>query len=323
MIFETKKIQLETLSEYLIEIRTELGLTLSEVSEKASMKQKFLEFLEQGEFQKLPADVYVFGFLRQLGTLYAVDCQVLIDQYKKEKNIAQQLQKKSVFNSATPKRMFNKIVITPKYVSFSLGLLFVILTLGYVIWQVGSINKTPTLDISSPQDRQIIKGSIVNVEGKTNPGMSLTINDKSIFVDSSGNFKTQIGADNGPKQLTFVAKNKFEKTATKTLTIIGEIGDVESASTVITSAVQLKLEFSGAVTVNYSIDEGLTQSFSFTSGDTKMLNGREKIVLSVSDAGATKVTYNGDYIGFLGKSGEKLVNIPFVAALQTQATTTP
>jgi len=326
MIFEVKKIRLETLSEYLSEIRGQLNLLPTEVAERTGIPPKFLEMLEQNHFHQLPPDVYVLGFLRQLAGIYAVDANTLIEQYKKECGIQRQLHARPLFSASWTKKIFGKFVITPKALSVAAGLLFVIVTLGYIIWQVGSINKTPSLDIVSPQDRQIISDSVITVSGRTDPGTSLNINNKSVFVDSQGDFTTQIGIDNGQEQLVFTASNKFNKTSTKTLTVIGENSPaVLSASTTApqlsAASVQLKLEFTGPAT--FTVDGSSPQVINFNAGDVKVLSAQDKITISTSDAGATKATYNGQSLGFLGKPKEKLVNVPFFPQSDTIPNTTP
>src|SRR5438309_11368556 len=97
MLFEVKKIQLETLSEYLTEARKQSGLSPAEVFQQTGIQPKFLEMLEQNKFYKLPADVYVLGFLRLLGTLYTTDPEMLVNQYKKEQAIARQLEQRPLF----------------------------------------------------------------------------------------------------------------------------------------------------------------------------------------------------------------------------------
>ena len=47
MIFEKKKIQIETLGEYLREVRGNLQLSLEEVAKKTNIKPAFLKGLEQ------------------------------------------------------------------------------------------------------------------------------------------------------------------------------------------------------------------------------------------------------------------------------------
>ncbi len=233
-----------------------------------------------------------------------------------------------LFKKSRSQLFFSKLVVTPKILSITAGLLFVAITLGYVAWQVSSINKTPALDIVSPQDRQIISDSVITVSGHTDPGSSLTINTKSVFVDTEGNFTTQIGIDNGAQQLVFAAANKFNKVSEKTLTVIGDNNAAIMASSTQVSgsntpAVQLRLEFTGQVNLTFSIDNSSPQTMSFNAGDAKVLSGQIKIVISTSDAGATKATYDGQNLGFLGKSKEKLLNVPFFPQSDTISTTTP
>ncbi len=323
MIFETKKIQLETLSEYLTEARAELKMSLEEVAEKTKIQTKFLEYLEHNQFHKLPADVYVFGFLRELASFYSVDPKSLVEQYKKERVIGRQLQKKAMFETSEIKKVLGKIIITPKYLSLSLGLLFVVITLGYIIWQVSSINKQPSLEITTPQDRQIISDSVAVVSGRTDAGMQVTINEQNVFVDSQGNFKTQLSINNGPQPLVFVARNKFNKSTSKTIMVIGENSTQQASSTTPTAGVQLRLEFTDNVVLSFTIDDGPLQSATFTAGEVKVLSGQRKIVISTSNAGATRVAYNDESMGLLGKPGEKLSNVAFSAKSDTIPTAAP
>lgn len=285
-----------------------LGLSLDQVSERTGIKLKFLESLEDGNFRQLPPDVYVLGFLRQLAELYSIEEAPLSAQYKKEKNIHTQIEKRAHPSRAWASVYFSRLVVTPKFLSIVLGLLFVVMTLGYIIWQVASINKLPSLEIFEPQDRQVIKDSFVNVRGKTDPDMKVTINSQDVFVDSSGNFKLQLSMEVGPKQLEVTASNKFGKTVTKIISITGT-SDVVASS----SPVSLKLGFSENVILSFSIDDAPRQVLDFYKGDTKFLSGQKKIVISTSNAGATTATLNGQNLGSLGRSGEQLSNVPFFA----------
>ena len=93
VLFEQKKLKIETLGEYLKEARSSLNLSLEEIAKKADIHKNFLEFLESGNFNQLPADVYIFGFLKKLAKLYSVEPDLLIEQYKKEKCIQGQISK--------------------------------------------------------------------------------------------------------------------------------------------------------------------------------------------------------------------------------------
>jgi hypothetical protein len=82
-------------------------------------------------------------------------------------------------------------------------------------------NSPPTLDISSPNDGQSFNKNLVNtnntidVTGKTDQGVSVTVNGFWAVVDDSGNFSYILPLQNGDNQLKIIAidqaGNKVEK----------------------------------------------------------------------------------------------------------------
>lgn len=312
MAFEKKKIRMETLSEYLSEVRQSSELSLKEVVAKTGIKQIFLESLESGDFSKLPADVYVCGFLRQLSEMYNLEADSLIVQFKKEKSIYGQIHDKKNSGKSRLKNWLDRISITPKILTIALAILFVAITLVYIIWQVFSINRMPALEVFEPQANQVVKNSFVTVKGKTDPGMFVTVNGQSVFVESDGGFETQLSLTSGPKDVVVSAKNKFEKSIAKSITIIGEL-EPAVLSAVSENKVELSLSFSGDVELVYSLDDKAKNQSQFHKGDNKVLTADTKIVISVSDAGATQGVLNGQVLGALGRPGEPLLGIPFTS----------
>lgn len=320
MLFETRKIQLETLGEYLLEVRTQLGLSPQEVGARTSVAPKFLALLEGGDFARLPADVYVYGFLRELAELYGVDGATLVSQYKKERAIMGQLEKRKAEERRRGGQL-ERLVITPKVLTVSLAALFVAATVGYLVWQVVSIDRTPELSVDEPKDRQIVRDAAVTVAGKTDPGMAVTINDQPVFVDSEGKFKTQVSVGAGPKELVFVAKNKFDKSVTKTVSVIGEPaqppGRVSGAAAA--APLSLTLSFSAPAQVTYRADGGEAVSASRSAGQTLAVAALDQVILSTDNAGALTVRLNGKDLGALGRRGEPLSNVSFSAESATIA----
>ncbi len=323
MVFEKKKINLETLSEYLVEVRRQLNLSAEEVSRKTGIKKKFLEALERGEYNKLPANVYALGFLKQLSELYAIDFPSLVQQYKKERNITEQIARQQAGGNFQAKPRLKKVVITPKIMSLMVGIAFVAATLGYIVWQVSSINKTPALEVFEPRDRQVIRQTSIEVSGRTDPGMALTINDQNVYVDSQGNFKAQIGIGNGPKDLVFTVRNKFDKSVSKTVSVVGEVEAPEVAGMATSTApLLLRLSFTATTTVDYAVDSYSMERGVFYAGDSKTLAAQSKVIISTTNAGATSVDMNGQDLGPMGRTGEQLKNIPFSLESATINTST-
>ena len=307
MAFERKKIQIDTLGEYLSEIRQRLNLSIKEVSVTTGISEKFIESLEKGDFCKLPADVYAMGFLKQLSLTYHISLGQLIEQYKKEKSIYKHLQKaeNSVAQSKASK-VFSRIVITPKILSLSGGLFFIGITIFYIVWQVVSLNQAPALEIFEPTFGQVYKTSFVSVKGKTDIGGMVNVNDQPVFVDENGIFQTQIGVNNGPKDVVIVAKNKFENTTKKTISI-----NIEIQNSQLVKGLDLILFFTDEVVLKVSTDEGRSVEEVFLKNDKKIIKAKNKIVISTSNAGATEAELNGKKLGLLGRKGEELKDIPF------------
>lgn len=310
MVFEKKKVNIETLGEYLKEVRDSLCLTVLDVAKKTGIKEKHINSLEAGKLQALPSEVYVLGFLKSLASLYNIDRLILVEQFKKEQLILQNLQKHKNNAGAFKNKLANKFLLTPKLLSLILGLTFVFLTLAYIVWQVTSINKTPALEILEPKDQAVISDSFVEVKGHTTPGMSVSVNEQDIFVDSDGNFKTQVGVSNGSKEIVVVSKNKLDKSVAKSIRVMVKQPEVKET---VTSGFMLKLEFLGDAIISFKLDDNESQTLNFHNGDSKLLTAQNKILVSTSDAGATKVYIDGKAVGLMGRPGEVLKDIPFFA----------
>jgi cytoskeletal protein RodZ len=309
LFFETRKIKLETLSEYLREIRESLGLSTEEVAKKTGIGTKPLEALEAGAYNRLPSEVYVKGFLSQLAQIYNIDKQVLINQFEIERKIQKAVTKTTTKPTNAKKGIFQDLVITPKNLSLVGGVAFILVTVVYICWQVFSISKVPDLRIESPQDLTVIDKSFVEILGTTDPGSIVTVNNEPVFVDREGKFSTQLGISSGPKELIIVAKNRFDKSTTKILTIIGQPKTLADNQ----GAVRLELEFIRDVEVGLRIDGGEKLTQSYKQGTSKVVEAKRQVLLSASDAGAVRVKINGQLLGFLGRQDEKLVDIPFTA----------
>ncbi len=62
--------------------RAELGITLQQAAEDLHLRQKYLTALEEGEFEKLPAEVYTIGFIRNYARYLGLDDETLVVSYK-------------------------------------------------------------------------------------------------------------------------------------------------------------------------------------------------------------------------------------------------
>ncbi len=70
-------------------------------------------------------------------------------------------------------------------------------------------NEKPALDISQPSDGQVVKGDKkVTIQGKTNPGVIVTVNGKQIIINSDGNFSSEQSLNDGDNSFTIRSTDK-------------------------------------------------------------------------------------------------------------------
>jgi transcriptional regulator with XRE-family HTH domain len=314
--FETKKLSTDTLGEYLLEVRTELGLTLEEVSQKTGVYEKFIHYIETGKYHLLPPGVYVLGFLKKLADVYKVPAESLQEQYRKERGIVEHAAATKTAEEKSWKSKFKNISITPKLMTITGSALVVLIAFFYVVFQVLAINKTPNLTINEPKNDAVISGTTVDVAGSTEPGIIVAINGQNVFVDPDGNFRTTIGVAPGQKELRIEAVNKFGKKNQHLLALRVEEPHVAGAETTVPSELQIELKFTKATKIELIRDGVKIPDEVVPAGGIKQITAQDSVSLTTYDAGNTRVTLNGEALGKLGKVGEK-VTVPFSKTAST------
>lgn len=223
--FKTKKVNITvTVGERLKEKREEEGISIKEISEKLKIKMSYLEDLEENNYDKLPPDVYVKGFIRSYAQFVGFDAQKMVNLYSKEKDIDDKIRNKKNSKRKINKRkkflISNYIIITPKILTVVFSL-FILSIIGYYLWhQISSFNSTPYLFISNPMADQISDKPEIEVSGQTEAQATLKINEEDVFIDSDGYFSEIIILESGNNILVIEATNRFDRTTKQVRNII-------------------------------------------------------------------------------------------------------
>lgn len=77
----------------------------------------------------------------------------------------------------------------------------------------------PTLTIIEPEDKATVSEQEITIEGKTDPEVSLKVNNNPVVVTSEGNFQTTIRLKQGENKILFEAQDMAGNSTTKELTI--------------------------------------------------------------------------------------------------------
>jgi hypothetical protein len=205
-------------------------------------------------------------------------------------------------------------VVTPKLVSLSLVALFVLLTVGYLVVQVIGINSAPSLVLTQPKDGEVIKSSFITLSGKTEAGSQVVVNDQDVFVASDGTFQATLGVVAGQKQLDIRATNKFDKTSAKTISVMvdppPQPASAESGASS-QPGLSLELRIVAPTTFALTVDGHRQAEESPQVGTIQIVEARDQVLLSTTNAGGIEAKLNKQMLGKLGRDQESLIDVPF------------
>ncbi len=218
MVFTAKKVELPTFGEKLKKAREEAGLSKQKVTQLLNIQAKYLEILEQGEIEKMPADVYVKGFLKKYAKILGIDADVLIGEYENEIKIAQHLNKQK--HQSLPRLHFRRFTVTPRFLGIIFGIIIFLLVGGYLFYQFNFLISPPKLTIREPIDNLTTDKTTVIIKGQTEPGAKLTINGQPVYINKDGGFEQEVNLNQGLNLIKIEAANRFAKSRAETRKIL-------------------------------------------------------------------------------------------------------
>ncbi|MEK7551016.1 MAG: helix-turn-helix domain-containing protein [Patescibacteria group bacterium] len=197
-------------SEKLKEVRLEKDLSLEEIAQNTKIKAVYLEYIEKGEYSKLPSVSYAHGFVSNYAKFLGLNEKEILALFRREfdsDTAYRVLPKGFDIKEEFPLRGFKV-----KQTAF-VGLFIFILFIGYILFQYRYAFISPPLDINSPQQNQVIKSSKITILGKTEPDSTIYINKNVVTVEKNGNFEKTLSVFPGKFTIDIKAINKFGKTS--------------------------------------------------------------------------------------------------------------
>jgi len=302
--FSHKEIELDMLGDYLGKVRQAQDFDIKTASILTQIKPGYLESLEKGDWDALPSDVYIRGFIKTLARVYGLDEQAMIEQYEKEHGFtpkARPLQKNKT------KINFN---FTPKTIIVLVSLFLGVLGVGYVGNQIRSVLAPPFLELTEPAGDLTVKGNAVVLAGRVEIGADVTINEQIVLTDKNGQFTESLILSPGVNQIEVVARNRFNRESRVTRQVSAEEapGPVNQPSLPVAVTIEVGPE---SAWIYMEADGVVVQRGTMLAGSTKTVSAAEEILLTSANAGSTKVTYNGKELGVMGREGEVIRNVEF------------
>ena len=94
------------LGDTLREAREKQGLTYKDIEKGTSIRALYIEYIEKGEYDELPGDVYTKGFIRSYANFLKLDANALVQAFTAErhKGAAPAAQQKPAAPKAAPEK---------------------------------------------------------------------------------------------------------------------------------------------------------------------------------------------------------------------------
>lgn len=320
--FTRKNVRTKTLGEKLRSIRNERRISLGEVSRSTRIQMKYLESLEAGEYEKLPADVYVKGFLRGYAEFFGIDEKNLIRLYEKEKGIKINLERPNEDKIAKRETInISPFLITPKVISATLGLLLLFGGFFYLYEEFGSFTNVPKLIIIKPEQNSVESGNSVTIQGVTDKDAKLFINDQLVLVSDDGEFNENLALQFGANTITIKAVNRFDKAAVQNIIVQSNYQaealeeneankQLEAEATEEKISIEIRVD-PGPVWLSVEADKNLVFSGTMLAGAVQSFTADDEIIINSGSASATLIKFNGKDMGALGENPVSVRGVVF------------
>ncbi len=200
---------MQTVGQILKDEREKRFLSLDEIEKITKIRKELLQALEEGHYQKLPPATFVQGFIKNYGKFLKLDTEKLLAVFRREfsegKNPPRVLE--SLKNPIEDK----KLRVTPTRILMGTIFIMVIIFFGYLWSQYRFLVGSPFLQIDQPVDQLTTTTNEVEVLGKTDPEMKVSINDQEIPIDQNGKFSQTIKLSENVNNIQVTATSKSGK----------------------------------------------------------------------------------------------------------------
>ena len=201
-MFKTKETKTNTLGEKLKSARGSMKMALWQASRKTKIPIKYLKCLEEGNYQQLPADVYIAAYLKKYAKVLNLNTEEISEQFKAERG--------TTTNIPSPVKK-PILVVTPKRFTLVLAIIVIALVFGYFWHQLSYLINPPIIRISQPDPDFITQEISIEVVGRTEADVYLTINGREVYVDNKGYFQSVVNLESGLNILKIEARDRLGK----------------------------------------------------------------------------------------------------------------
>jgi hypothetical protein len=191
-------------------------INLDIAEEATQIQRSYLESIEDGDFVSLPGEVYAKNFIKKYAEFLELDPEEFLGNINDRYREAEREERKTVFRSKKRSYQFFNLsfVVTSKIVKNIIIFLVFVMCFTYLGVEAKGVFDPPSLEIYNPDNNTVIDGQKIEIIGKTESGVNISINKKNILTDNEGNFKEEVNLQSGVNIIKVSASKKYSKTNT-------------------------------------------------------------------------------------------------------------
>ncbi|MDO8639012.1 MAG: helix-turn-helix domain-containing protein [Candidatus Daviesbacteria bacterium] len=201
---------MRTVGQVLKEKREKELYTLDEIEKATKIRKELLEALEAGQYLKLPPLTFIQGFIKSYGKFLKLDTEKLLALFRRE--FSEGNHPPRIMDSFSNPFFEKRFRLTPARALGGLILGLVIIFFVYLWIQYRFLVGGPFLEVSQPVNQFTTDSATVQVIGRTDPEVNLSINNQGIGVDVTGKFSQEIKLSDNMNTIEIVATSKTGKT---------------------------------------------------------------------------------------------------------------
>ncbi|MDD3474770.1 MAG: helix-turn-helix domain-containing protein [Candidatus Dojkabacteria bacterium] len=282
-----------TVGEIVRKKRESLNKTIEQISLDTKIQPRFLKYIESNDFDKFDSPIHAQGFIKIYTKYLNLNEEKILAIYRRSQP---QIEKKFSTERETKK---GKTVIkfTPKLIAIILSVIFLVLILSYIGYQIYRFQSPPEIKLQSPENDSTVTTETVQVAGSSDINNSVFINDTPVEVNTNGEFKYDVTLNPGINLITvLVKKHNSTQESIETLTINYEAPqeeEIQDQEEQIKNIVKLEI-VNSSVWVELNVDKTNQISQILQVGDEYEYEVENTFTLTTGIINSTKIYFNDE-----------------------------
>jgi len=296
---------MESVGEFFRQVRETKGLTVDEVAAKTRIRSDFVKALEDGNFAKLPDQVFARGFVRSYARSLGLDEEDAIHRFAQSAGAFYEKQDERERLKVRQVEEERKRQANRKAVAVAIGI--AVLTLIFLLSrEQSSVLKRSTSELTSKRSTQTAKEvnePTAHQDPDPVPAKSSEVAPPVSTKPAADGRATEPAGGHAP---AVAAKPDSDLISTASPSTDGPLGgiSIEGAGPASDGQLVLDLEANELSWVVVQIDSGSPQEALLRPGEKAQWKGQDQFVLTLGNAGGVKAELNGKPLKPFGPSGK-------------------